>query len=134
MASTILDQIFDHEEALLLMTSPKKKPTKIQLACVRCKRPCEPGDSQNPEARPFKRAEKGLCPNCAVTQFLLCRDLEPLRIGLLRNGIEVLRKPAIQRQFSNILKVGRSDLQADEINWDTVISQWELPWPKGYEP
>jgi len=69
-----------------------------------------------------------------VTQFLLCDDLEALRIGLLRNGIEVLRVPEIQKQFAEILKVGRLELSADEINWDTVIDQWKLPWPKGYKP
>ena len=111
-----------------------KQALLMQPSCVRCNRPCQPGESQNPEARPFKRARKGLCPDCAITQFLLCDDLEALRIGLLRNGIQVLKNPAIQRQFSDILKVGKSDLQADEINWDTVIINWDLPWPKGYAP
>lgn len=96
--------------------------------CIRCGRPCRPGQSQNPEARPFKRAEQGLCADCAVTEFLTCPDVEPLTQGILRNGIEILRNPNIQKQFGEILKVGKSDLQADEINWDVVIFNWDLPF------
>lgn len=106
----------------------------IKTSCVRCGQSCQPGENETPEARPFRRAKKGLCGNCVVTQFLLCDDLEPLRIGLMRNGIEVLRNPVIQKQFAEILKVGRSELPADNINWDTVIKQRDLPFPKGYEP
>lgn len=106
----------------------------LKSACVRCGRPCNPGESRNQEARPFRRAKKGLCENCVVTQFLLCDDLEALRGGLLRNGIEVLRNPIIQNQFTKILEVGGSELPADRINWDTVIDQWTLPFPRGYEP
>ena len=114
-----LDKIREMEQISLLKTS-----------CVRCGRHCKPGENVNPEARPFRRAQKGLCENCAVTHFLLCDDLEALREGLLRNGIEVLKVPAIQNQFAEILKVGGSELPAENINWDTVIAQWDLPWPK----
>ena len=104
------------------------------MNCVRCHRPCQSGNSTDPEARPFRLAKKGLCPDCVVTHFLLCRDCESLRIGLLIIGIEMLRDPAIQKQFAKILKAGRSELPIDEINWDTVIEQWDLPFPKGYKP
>jgi len=60
--------------------------------------------------------------------------LEALRINLLRNGIETLKMPAIQEQFSRILKAGESELPAEDINWDSVIAQWDLPFPKGYKP
>ena len=103
----------------------------VKTACVRCGKPCTPGVSINPEARPFRRAQKGLCENCVVTSFLLCDDMEVLRNGLLRNGIEVLRNPTIQNQFAKILEVGGSELLFNEINWDTVINQWELPFPRG---
>ena len=106
----------------------------LQSLCVRCGKPCLPGENENPEARPFRRAKQGLCGNCAVTQFFLCSELEPLRNGILRNGIDVLRVPAIQEQFREILMVGKSELLSDEIDWDTVISNWELPFPKGYKP
>lgn len=97
--------------------------------CIRCGRQCRPGQSQNPQARPFKRAQQGLCADCVVTEFLLSDDVEALREGILRNGIEVLRNPNIQKVFSGMLLVGKSDLQSDEINWDRVITNWDLPFP-----
>ena len=113
------------------MTSTQKE---IAIPCVRCGKLCRPAESSNPGARPFRKAKKGLCANCAVTQFLLCDDLEALHMGLLRNGIEVLKNPNIQNQFTQILKVGESELLAENIDWDTVIQQWDLPFPKRYKP
>ncbi len=101
-------------------------------ACVRCGKPCQPSESKHPGARPFRLAEKGLCENCVVTQFLLSDDVEPLRDGILRNGIQVLEIPEIQEQFAAMLKVGGSELPAERIDWDVVIEQWNLPFPKGY--
>ena len=115
----------------------KEKMEQISIlksTCARCGRTCSPGRNDNPKARPFRRAQKGLCENCVVTQFLLCDDLEALREGLLRNGLDVLREPTIQLQFAKILEAGGSELPADAINWDTVIDQWDMPFPKGYEP
>ena len=102
--------------------------------CVRCGKPCLPGQTKNPAARPFKRTQKGLCENCVVTQFLLSPDMEALRIGITRNGVEVLLIPEIQEQFAAILRVGRSELQECEIDWQAVVDNWELPFPKGYKP
>jgi len=64
----------------------------------------------------------------------LCPELEALRIGLLREGIQTLRHPTIQAQFAEILRVGGSEMNPDEIDWDNVIGQWNLPWPKKYRP
>ena len=126
----IADYIDDCEAGLRMAVSKKKSIS----ACIRCGRPCQPGENKNPKARPFKRARKGLCENCVVTQFLLCDDLESVRIGLLKNGIEVLKIPAIQKQFAEMLKVGGSELPADDIDWEIVVNQWDLTFPKGYEP
>ena len=101
----------------------------ITTSCLRCGQSCGPGENENPEARPFRRSEKGLCADCVVTQFLI--GLEPLRKGLMENELEVLRDPVIQKQFAEILRVGRSELSADDIDWETVINQWELPFPRG---
>jgi len=57
-------------------------------------------------------------------------ELEALMSGLLRNGIQVLRNPNIQRQFAAILQTGGSELSYEEIDWETVITQWDMPFPK----
>ena len=60
--------------------------------------------------------------------------MEPVRMGVLRNGVEVLKNPTIQKQFAEILQAGGSELLAENIDWETVINQWDLPFPKGYKP
>lgn len=114
-------------EGLVALTV-RPKGDEMVTKCKRCGKPCLPGKSKNPEARPFRRAEKGFCEDCAVTRFLM--SVEPLRMGLLRNGIEVLKNPNIQKQFATMLKVGGSELPFERINWDTVIAQWDMPFPK----
>lgn len=94
------------------------------MNCIRCRLQCQPGQSQNPEARPFRIAQKGLCADCVVTEFLLSDDVEALREGILRNGIEVLKNPNIQRVFSDMLLVGKSELQADKWRrWNIVVNR-----------
>jgi len=107
---------------------------QVKTSCVRCGKACKPGESTNPEARPFRRAKKGLCENCVVTHFLLCDDMEAVRVGLLRNGIEVLKNPNIQKQFARMMEVGGSELPMERIDWDTVINQWDMPFPRGHRP
>ena len=110
---------------------------KIALAekeCVRCGVPCQPDKPGNPKARPFRRAEKGLCADCAVTHFFMSPEMEPARRGILANGIEVLRSSNIQQQFASIMETGESELQSEEINWEKVIKQWDMPFPRGYQP
>ena len=102
--------------------------------CVRCGLRCQPGKRGDPKARPFQGAEKGLCADCAVTHLFLSPDFEMIRLGLLKHGLEVLRIPAIQNQFAEALIVGKSDLQIEDISWDRVIKQWNLPFPTGYRP
>jgi len=95
--------------------------------CQRCGRECQVGVG-NPEARLLRKAQKGLCANCAVTAFLL--DTEPI-VGILKRGNPLmLLNPMVQEQFGNILISGNSDASLREIDWDVVVSQWGLPMPK----
>lgn len=100
--------------------------------CARCGDICRSAKSQNPDARVFKHAEKGLCANCVVTQFLL--SVETLRLGIEKNGINVLLNPMIQKQFESVMYSGGSEMLPDEINWNLIVRRWKDPFPKGYEP
>jgi len=100
--------------------------------CIRCGKPCRPGESANPKGQPFRRARKGLCANCITTHFLLI--IEPIRLGLEKNGLDILKDTRFQTQFDGLLEAGGSDLKIEEIDWGTVIDQWDLPWPKGCKP
>jgi len=106
----------------------------IVTNCVRCGRSCQGEKSHNPTARPFRKAQIGLCADCAVTSFLQCGELEALRNNLLSAGLEALKNPNIQGVFKSILLSGKSELPMDEINWDAIIENWYMPFPKGYKP
>lgn len=95
--------------------------------CTRCGRQCIPGKSLNPEARPFKGAMEGLCADCVVTSFL--QSDEVLQQAIVKTKKAVLLLPFAQEQFFKLMKVGRSELSSDEINWEVVVDQWDLPFP-----
>ena len=99
--------------------------------CKRCAQLGRPGVG-NPESRPFRRAVEGLCVNCAMTDFF--KTTEPIRSffnGIFGNlGPEILLSPAIQEQVGRILEAGNCDANLEEIDWPTVVRQWDLPFPK----
>ena len=99
--------------------------------CQRCGRLCRPG-AGNPDSRPFRRASKGLCANCAITEFL--KTTEPLASmfdGTWGNSSkEVLLAPHMQEQVGRIMVAGHCDANLEEIDWPTVVKQWDLPIPK----
>ena len=99
--------------------------------CQRCGKKCQSGIG-NPESRPFHRASQGLCVNCAITEFF--KTTEPISSileGLMyKTDQRILLSPAIQEQVGHILEAGNCDASLEEIDWSTVMEQWELPFPK----
>jgi hypothetical protein len=105
--------------------------------CLRCGQLCRPG-KPDPTKRALRRTEHGgLCPNCAVTELLL--GIEPIRQTIMgspaRGGIVpalpgkgpgVLRLPHIREQIGRVLAF--TQLEPTEIDWDTIIKNWDLPW------
>jgi hypothetical protein len=103
----------------------------LTVNCPRCGRLCKAEESNATSARPFRKAKKGLCTDCAVTAFfkddngekgvgfaLACaHDFKP----------EYLLLPHIQQQFNKILAMGQSELKPEDINWQNVIDNWNLP-------
>ena len=100
------------------------------INCPRCNKRCLATETTRPDARPLRKALKGMCLECCVSALFqdigengmghaLPPDFDP-------NG---LRLPHIQRQFARVLEVGMSEANMDEIDWDEVIANWELPFP-----
>lgn len=42
--------------------------------------------------------------------------------------------PHVQEQFAGIMRVGLSDAIPDEISWDLIIENWDLPFAKDVKP
>jgi hypothetical protein len=46
--------------------------------------------------------------------------------GIEKNGVNILRLPMIQEQFTGLLDAGQSDASPDEVDWDRVVENWDL--------
>lgn len=110
------------------MTEAIAAPAVIQ--CDRCHVRLQIGPKGNADARPLRRSQvpEGVCINCATTLFL--KTTEPAGMLLEQGGPEMLRMEHIREQFGRILQAGNADAKLDEIDWDVVISNWDLPIKK----
>jgi len=106
--------------------------TREHRFCLRCEKLCRPAKSKNPDAKPFRKAVKGFCPDCVTTHFIL--SVEPLKDGIKKNGTDTLLNPMFQKQFEAVLKAGNSELPIEEINWSRVVDNWAMPWPIRIRP
>lgn len=97
-------------------------------ACERCGDPCRVNPNNNPDARllRFAKEPKGLCANCAVTQWFFLHE-EIMKIGDLPGALLV--KP-IQDQFIKVMQAGNADMKPNEIDWQKVVKNWHFPFPK----
>lgn len=74
-----------------------------------------------------RSAKAALCINCAVHDIL--RHLYPANLLLARSGPRGLAFPQIQRQFFEIVQFAGTDARFEEINWQQIIDNWDLPFP-----
>ncbi|HUW19872.1 MAG TPA: hypothetical protein VMW16_11275 [Sedimentisphaerales bacterium] len=104
------------------------------IDCERCGVRLKVTGRRNPKAKMLRRADgpKGLCVNCAVHDWL--RNTYPVNILLAQSGPKGLAMPHIQEQFTGIMRTGMADAMPDEINWDLIIENWELPFPHKVKP
>ena len=95
--------------------------------CDRCGAPCRVADRRNPDSKPFRLSEKpkGVCANCVMTQFLY--NTYPINLQIDEAGPEMLLKPGIREAFLSCGILDRCDLNINEVNWATVVANWQLP-------
>lgn len=96
--------------------------------CSRCGARCKVDPLAGSKAKMLKRGKspKGLCVNCAVHDFL--RNTYPVNLLLAQSGPQGLALSHIQEQFTGIMKSRCSDAVPDEIDWQAIIDNWELPF------
>jgi len=97
--------------------------------CERCGAQLQVDTLKNSKAKMLRRSKepKGLCINCAVHDWL--RNTYPPNILLAQSGPKVLLFLHIQEQFAEIMKVGFADAKPDEIVWERIVENWDLPFP-----
>ena len=102
--------------------------------CSRCGMPCKLAASATEDARLLKHATRlemsGYCPDCAVTDFFKNRSHLAELMEMNPIGKKMLLDPRVQQQFADILQAGNADAQPQEINWQRVHDNWELPFQK----
>jgi hypothetical protein len=106
------------------------------VRCERCGKRCRAAKSEKPEARPFRKAERGTCLECCVAglfqQPTNGDEALPTALAMaVKNGSkpEDLRLPHLQQQFERLMRVGQSEAEFGQIDWDEVIANWHLPFP-----
>jgi hypothetical protein len=97
------------------------------VTCQRCGLPLRftgPGD---PQARVLRRSAvpEGYCASCATACLL--RHMEPFA-SMIRDP-SVLLDPRVAVQFAAVLEAGGSDARPDEVDWRSVVANWDLPFP-----
>ena len=96
--------------------------------CKRCGVQCQISPIPGSEARMLKRAnQQGLCLNCAVHDTL--RYLYPMNLQLARSGPKGLLDPESQRMFFDICVAAGTDARFEDIDWQRVVANWNLPFP-----
>ena len=78
------------------------------------------------------KTSDGYCVDCAVHDWL--RNTYPINIQLAESGPSPLVHAHVRRQVEEIMRVGNADASPDEIDWDRIIANWELPFPRPVKP
>lgn len=106
----------------------------LVIHCERCEVRCKVAGLRESNAKMLRRSKepKGLCVNCAVHDWL--RNTYPVNMLLAQSGPKSLLLPHIQEQFTTIMRVGLAEAQPDEINWELIVENWDLPFPKKMKP
>lgn len=109
-------------------------PDGTVCRCERCNVPIRMDPKPDSRARMLERAQKpqALCVNCALHDCL--RNTYPLNILLAESGPSALAHDHIRRQIEKVMRVGNADAFPDEIDWDRIAENWELPFPGPVKP
>lgn len=102
--------------------------------CQRCGAQLKVDAVPGSKAKMLRRSKdaKGLCINCAVHDWL--HNTYPPNIQLAESGPQILLYPMIQEKFADLMRTGLSDATPDEIDWQRIVDNWELPFPKKVKP
>jgi hypothetical protein len=68
-----------------------------------------------------------VCQLCGHALFLY--SVEHIK-RMIDEKRELLLWGASQQQFAVLMQAGRADAKPEEINWQSVHDNWELPFPK----
>ncbi len=96
--------------------------------CQRCEAKLQVNPKQQSNAKMLRRSNqaKGFCVNCALHDWL--RNTYPVNLIFTTLSPEALRLEHIQEQLTGIMRSQNADATPDEINWEAIIANWDLPF------
>ena len=99
--------------------------------CARCGVPCRPAASEHPDARLMQHTTgpTGYCECCALTAFLVALPFTALGIERAGSVAAMLAAPHVREQIGQIFLAGQADARIEQIDWQRVVDQWNLPFP-----
>lgn len=102
--------------------------SKEIINCERCEARYRVDTPRSSKAKMLRRSKepKGLCVNCAVHDWL--RNTYPVNLIFTTLSPDALRLEHIQQQFTEIMRAGFADAKPDEIDWEAIITNWDLPF------
>ena len=83
----------------------------------------------NPDAVLMRYSETGvgLCASCAAALFL--HSHKHIKKTIDEKPTLLVWKP-MQEKFASMMQAGNADAKPEEINWQHVMENWSLPFPK----
>jgi len=104
-----------------------------ETACTRCGAPLQfTGTPPGEEAR-LRRSKTpvGHCAACAMTNWLKHDHMsDSLRHVIEAKGPAILLDRRSVEQMANVLAAGCADAKPQEIDWVSVVVNWDLPFAK----
>ena len=96
--------------------------------CSRCSAGCQVASKRNRNAKMLRKSAvpSGFCVNCAFHDWL--RNTYPVNMLLDESGPKILLYPHIREMVSGIMQSQDADAKIDEINFNLIVENWELPW------
>ena len=96
--------------------------------CSRCSARCQVAGQRKRDAKMLRKAAvpRGYCVNCAFHDWL--RNTYPVNMLLDESGPKILLYPHIREMVSGIMQSHDADAKIDEINFNLIVENWELPW------
>jgi len=102
-----------------------------RVPCQRCAKPCVVAATRKEDARVAREADgAGLCAECIITAMVkeVVGAGDKHRAGWFAAfTVEGLRLPHVQEQVARVIAASGSRLPTDNIDWDEIIANWNLP-------
>ena len=91
----------------------------------------------NADAQPIRVADRpeGLCATCALRVWFELDDRGAIVSEIVMRDLggdpgKAFKLPHVQEQVKRMMEAGKSDARVEEIDFDKLVREWDLPIPR----